>query len=107
MKLYLAGKMTGMPDYNRPVLAEAAKTLRKEKHVVYNPGEAPSGLTYREYITRSMNWICNNAEGIVMLPGWEFSPGARAEYALAEALGLHIWYWPAKPLTQHANLSKE
>jgi uncharacterized protein DUF4406 len=39
-----------------------------------------------------LDYICRRAEGIAMLEGWEDSKGARAEHAIAVALGLKIRY---------------
>jgi len=47
----------------------------------------------REMLGADLNWIALNATHICMLPGWENSKGAQAEWALARALGLEIKYW--------------
>jgi hypothetical protein len=36
--------------------------------------------------------ICDNCTAIYMMAGWESSSGAKAEHALAKALGLSIFY---------------
>jgi hypothetical protein len=119
MKLYLAGPMTGIADYNFPAFDEAAKQLRGAGHTVFNPAEndrmngfdatglqgheaAEHGFDLRTALKQDLSWICDHAEGIALLPGWEASKGARAEVALAKALGiyakLHWSYWhPQQP----------
>lgn len=106
MRYYLAGPMRGIPYFNFPAFAEAAKLLRAEGHTVMSPAEAdielfgddfgkdnPAGddrqFDIRGAMERDLTWICREAEGIALLPGWESSKGARAENALAECLGLH------------------
>ena len=112
MRLYLAGPMRGIPYLNSPAFRLAADQLRAQGHQVYSPVEddereygvdltlhAPDGdelylerhgFSLREALARSVQYICLHAEGIALLPGWENSKGARAERALAEALGLVV-----------------
>ena len=113
MKLYLAGPMTGIEHYNFPAFDAAAKQLREAGHTVFNPAEndrengfnatglqgheaAEHGFDLRTALKQDLSWICDHAEGIALLPGWEESKGARAEVALAKALGLNsrlVWLW--------------
>lgn len=88
MKVYLAGPMRGFEDDNKPLFNFAAKKLRALGYVVYNPGEGEVGKTFREYFKGDLAWICDHAEAIALLPGWEKSMGACAERAVAISLGL-------------------
>lgn len=114
-RLYLAGPMTGIEHYNFPAFDAAAKQLREAGHTVFNPADndrengfdgksaagdpveaAAKGFNLREALKQDLSWICDHAEGIALLPGWEESKGARTEVALAHALGIESWlfgYW--------------
>ncbi len=93
MRLYLAGPMRGIEDFNFPAFRAAATALRDQGHYVFNPAENSSHDTHiRVCMAIDTAWICNSAEGIAMLPGWENSMGAKAELALAEAIGLPIFF---------------
>lgn len=95
MKIYLAGPMSGVPDLNRPAFNAKAKEFRDEGHTVLNPASVIAPM--REALAEEMEWICLHAEAMAFLPGWERSYGARAEHALAVALGLQMIYpEPAK-----------
>lgn len=87
-KIYLAGPMRNIPEFNFPAFNAAAAKLRAEGHEVYNPAEEEPGKSYREYLAADLAWICAEAEAIALLPGWEGSSGARAEFVTAHALGL-------------------
>ena len=90
-KVYIAGPMTGLPFYNRPAFNRAEKELEEKGHVVLNPALLPSGLTQAQYMDICCAML-RSAEAVFMLSGWDLSAGARAEIALAEKLGLKIWY---------------
>lgn len=95
--IYLAGPMRGIPEFNFPAFdAEAAK-LRAEGHVVFSPADGDRWLTLtgrpvepRTCFELDTQWICRHADTIALLPGWERSSGARAERALAEAIGIEV-----------------
>ncbi len=38
-RIYLAGPMTGLPDYNFPAFMKAAAYLRSQGAIVFNPAE--------------------------------------------------------------------
>lgn len=92
MKVYLAGKMRGIPELNFPAFHAAAAKLRAEGHHVFNPAELGDNpaWTIRDYAAIDLAWICNHAEAIALLPGWRNSPGATAEHATAVWLGLEV-----------------
>ena len=91
MKIYLAGPMTGIVDDNFAEFARFAAKLRSEGHEVFNPAAAGlKGMSRREVLKYDTNWIFDNAEAIALLPGWSYSSGARAEHALALAIGLEV-----------------
>jgi hypothetical protein len=109
-KCYVAGGMRGIPEFNFPAFDAAAASLREEGYEVFNPAERdkatgfnPTGMTGNENLTElgfclrealhaDTEWICLHATHIYMLKGWERSSGARAEHALALALGLQVMY---------------
>jgi Domain of unknown function (DUF4406) len=112
MKVYLAGKMRGVPAFNAPAFAYWTEHLRRAGHEVYSPSEMSDklfGAAVRENaegdearmggdaltIGRTvfhldMAFICLHADAVALLPGWQTSKGATAEYAAAVALGLQI-----------------
>lgn len=91
MKIYIAGPMSGLPDFNRAAFNDAAYIKACYGHVVLNPAVLPGGLEQREYMDICCAMV-RSADTIFMLNGWENSPEARAEHALAEKLELQIEY---------------
>ncbi|EOV0796590.1 DUF4406 domain-containing protein [Yersinia enterocolitica] len=89
MKTYIAGPMTGLPDFNRAAFNAAAKEIAASGHVPLNPAILPDGLSQPDYMCICMAML-QRADAIYMLGGWQSSAGARAEYALAEKLGMEI-----------------
>lgn len=113
MKIYLAGPMSNIPHFNYPAFNEAAARLRADGHEVFNPAEhdvtmfgkdisnatgdvakaaSDHGFDRRAALKADLAWICDFGEAIALLPGWANSSGAKAEKALAEALGLPVQY---------------
>src|SRR6266404_3170386 len=105
-KIYLAGPMRGIAEFNFPAFFKAAETLRQLGNEVFNPAErdnkkhgvnigegnptgsieqaaAQHGFSLREALAADVVWICTNADTIALLPGWEKSLGAQAELAIA------------------------
>ena len=105
-KWYLAGPMTGIPQFNIPAFDEAADTLRSQGIEIVSPAErdtyetrkaaleSKTGQhdenfgtceTYGDMLARDMKIIADEVGGIVFLPGWHESRGARTEAYLALA----------------------
>ncbi|HBD2897816.1 TPA: DUF4406 domain-containing protein [Escherichia coli] len=91
LKIYIAGPMTGYPDYNRAAFNAKASELMAEGHIVLNPAVLPGGLCQSEYMDICLAMV-RSADAIYLLNRWEESIGARAEHALAEKLGLTVIY---------------
>lgn len=105
--IYIAGPMRGYKDLNFPAF-DAAKTLLQQYFgEVISPADLsrqagkispnPDAAELREIALTDLTEIVSNANAIYMLRGWERSPGARAEYAVAEWLGLNIYFEKDQP----------
>ena len=95
MTVYIAGPMSGLPDFNYPAFNAVAAELRAEGQTVVNPAENDSGSTGQpwEFYMRLGLIGLMQCDEIMLLPGWENSPGACLEHHVAEALGMRISKW--------------
>lgn len=91
MKIYIAGPMSGLVEFNRPAFMFTAAKLTGRGHTALNPAVLPEGLSQAEYMDICLAML-RCAEVIYLLKGWEESPGARAEKALDEKLEMQIIY---------------
>lgn len=105
-KVYIAGPMSGYEDHNAPAFHDAQAYLESEgvyRENIFNPIISEESLmvqqgliegpeAYRICMRADLDWICDHANHIYMLKGWERSPGAKAEHALAVCLGITIEY---------------
>lgn len=99
MKVYLAGPIRGNPDFVALFKKHEQMLNRLGGYEIFNPAEkeAETGgdetLEFRRKVfALDTAWICNEADAIALIPGWEHSSGARAEHALAIAIGLQVMY---------------
>jgi len=109
VKVYLAGPMSNIPNFNYPLFDEAATKLRAQGHFVFSPADndryvlgldASSELAKmtgkeqyefrRIALAHDLEWICRYAQAVALLPEWKNSTGATAEYYTAKALNLKI-----------------
>lgn len=95
MRLYVAGPMTGLKDFNYPAFNAAESDLRAVGHDVLNPvcGEQPPAAddtrTWEWFLRRALRQV-TEAEGVAVLPGWEKSRGAQLEVYVATALNMPV-----------------
>lgn len=106
--IYIAGPMSGIAEFNFPAFCSAEERLLEEGYSVFNPakkevereldegafrdGDAEAakskGFSFRQAYTWDVLKVIA-ADGIYMLHGWEKSPGARGEHAVAVAMQRH------------------
>lgn len=105
--IYVAGPMTGLPDFNYPAFNAAAKKLRAMGHTVFNPAESPAPAcgTYQGYLRLGIAQLVQ-CECIVLLPGWSDSTGARIERFLAWVLGMEVVNFLDDPVLTRAPVAR-
>lgn len=105
--VYIAGPMSGYPDWNYPAFFAAEEKLKAEGWRVFNParkdeedgvideeakveGDTALAIEKGKFdFRKAYLWDLNRVvkgDGIYMLQGWEQSPGARGEHAAAVAM---------------------
>lgn len=95
MRIYIAGPMTGLPEYNLPAFAKAATALRAVGYTSIDPGRRGviEGYTWSDYLRLALTDLLT-CEAVAVLPGWENSNGAKLEVYVSQQLGM-----PVEPLT--------
>ena len=102
--VYVAGPMTGHVDYNFPAFDEAEQLLKSLYGCsVVNPAQVDravgvhsimDGRSQREMTEFFMDLntaTIKKCTALVLLEGWETSPGARHELAMADRLGIKVF----------------
>lgn len=96
MKTYIAGPMTGYPEFNHPAFHAKAKELRDEGFEVINPAEHDAEIgtdkPWDTYLRRDLVLVAEQCDRIVCLPGWQDSKGASLEVYVGRQLGFEIVY---------------
>ena len=110
MKYYLAGPMTGYPQFNFPMFKSVTAGLRKIGYEIVSPLEtdepemqeiawkstdgahdAQFTETWGEVLAKDVILIADEIEGIILLPKWNKSKGARLEVFVALMCGHPVW----------------
>lgn len=115
MMLYICGPMRGRPGFNREGFRMGTERLRKQGHRVFSPWEHThslmgkngfelsgdllgtedihelSGVPLGRLIADDLSFICQYAEGLVALEGWEHSDGTLLELHAAALLAKPAW----------------
>ena len=106
-RCYIAGPMRGIPNLNRPAFyAAEAALLAAGWDRVFNPARMDDELdgrvvengtpaSWRHYAKRDLAVLIDTLRGeagdaVVLLPGWQNSKGANAEYCTALWVGLRV-----------------
>jgi hypothetical protein len=105
-KIYIAGPMSGIPEFNFPKFFAVEAKLKAEGWHVFNPANKSTEedvINHSSYgegdglalvssgwdFKAAYKWDTDrviDADAIYMLKGWEASPGARGEHAVAMAM---------------------
>ena len=87
MKIYIAGPMTGKPNWNIEAFSAAERTLSAMGHTVLNPAAhtpqcRPEDIAHVQYMKIALAMV-EAVDMVLLLDGWEKSKGACAEYNYA------------------------
>lgn len=91
MKIYIAGPMSGIEEFNYPAFHAAAKHLRAAGHEVINPAEVcpELGMPWDFYMRKDIAAMLE-CEAVYLLHGWSASKGACLEHHIARTLDMHV-----------------
>jgi len=121
IKVYVAGPMESVGgNWNEPLFDDVTERLRKAGCTVFSPAEharaaygsiqniqamdkVACGAARRSLFVGELTFIINEADFVLMLPGWERSPGASAEHAVAKAVGKEIRMAPDIIIPGHSD----
>jgi hypothetical protein len=97
-KYYLAGPMSGIPQFNFPMFFRVGKRLRELGYDVVSPAEIDckedgdvalkskngdpkeAARSWGDFLARDVKLLADGGiTGIIFLPGWEVSSGAKLE----------------------------
>jgi hypothetical protein len=113
-KFYLAGPMSGIKSFNYPAFFQAAKELRANGYAIVCPAElddeetvalalasedgtvgegSPNGETWGDFLARDVKIVGDQVDGVVLLPYWFTSRGARLETFVALSKQLPVYYY--------------
>ena len=103
VRLYLAGPMSGYVDYNFPLFHRVANLLRSQGFEVNNPADKETldgtdkpdlrKVPTRAEAMRKDIPLVLECDGIILLPDWKNSVGARFETMLATQCGMDVYEW--------------
>lgn len=100
-RIYIAGPMSGIPEYNFPAFHAATKAWRDAGWEVVNPAELDetidgfdakkdTALSHEHYMRRDIPEVAK-CDAVALLPGWENSRGANNEITVANMCGLKFY----------------
>ncbi len=111
---YLAGPMSNIPQFNYPAFFRIAEKLRARGLTIQSPAELDSpetvaaalasidgslgsgvvnGETWGDFLARDVKLIADKVEGIIAMPAWHKSKGARLEVFVAMLAGKPVYIY--------------
>lgn len=100
MKIYLAGPMSGIPQFNYPLFYQAADDIRARGHECHCPAEMDTPemqamalkstegnlkdlgetlVSWGDLLANDVRIVSDEVDGVCLLPDWFTSRGARLE----------------------------
>ena len=95
---YLAGPMSGIKQFNFPAFYDASAKLRAAGYTIISPAElddaedkgaamaskdgdpaSATKHTWGDFLARDVKIVADQVQGIIFLPNWSLSRGARLE----------------------------
>lgn len=95
MKVYIAGKITGEPNY-KAHFQLGADAMKLEGHTALNPARLPEGMAPADYMKVCFAMI-DIADAVAFLPGWHSSRGAGLEYEYCLYIGRQVIFLENRP----------
>jgi hypothetical protein len=101
-KFYLSGPMSNIEHHNFPAFDAACETLRRRGLSILSPHEVAhdhengvvGSLPWNTYLHRDLlEMLQTKCTGIILLPGWSKSNGAKLELQLALGLGYDVYFY--------------
>ncbi len=122
IKWYLAGPMTGYPQFNIPLFDQVTALLRADGYTIVSPAERDTyetrlaalesqtgdhtdmtfkSETYGDMLARDMKILADEVDGIILLPGWAESNGAKTEAYIGLMTGCVFGYYGHGKVTSY------
>ncbi|KAA8483737.1 uncharacterized protein DUF4406 [Arcticibacter tournemirensis] len=95
--LYIAGKVSGLPDLNKPKFEAATRELRARGFYVKNPHEVCHGRKPDDWIgcMRECIKVLMDCDVVILLDDYKDSIGATLEFTIASALQIRCVLYEA------------
>lgn len=126
-KVYIAGPMANIPEFNYPLFymveehlnlagmetVNPAELDKHDKALLEHSGNFEDGTGVKpssraDFLRRDFHHM-TECDGIILLPGWETSVGANCELLVAQISGMSTWLWDDGKMLEewniHANLN--
>ncbi len=123
-RVYIAGPMSGHAHFNVPAFLDAQKKLKakglepvlpvdldipeeRKQLMASKDGLDPAPRSWAELLSEDLKLIGDTGiEGIVVLPGWQYSKGAKLETYFGRLLGLEIVHYPSLKKVSRKSLQR-